>query len=145
MDNLSLWPFAVCHTVWLYNRVPSIITGLTPIERLKNTKTDHQDLLRSHVWGCPTFVLDARLQDGKKIPKWNTRSRLGQFLGFSDEHMLLVAKICHLRTNHVSPQYHCVFDYLFQTVYSSGFNDAMTDSICKLLWENNSERFAEDE
>ena len=24
----------------------------------------------SHVWGCPVYVLDPKLQDGKKLPKW---------------------------------------------------------------------------
>ena len=71
VDDLSLWPFAVKHAVWLYNRLPNPITGLTPMEMLTNVKTDHRDLLRSHVWGCPTFVLDPKLQNDQKIPKWN--------------------------------------------------------------------------
>ena len=133
VDDISLWPFAVKHAVWLYNRMPNHVTGITPLERLTNTKADHKDLLRSHVWGCPTFVLDARLQDGKKIPKWNKRSRLGQFLGYSDEHSSLVANVRHLTTGHVSPQYHVVFDDLFQTVFSSGKNDAVVDAISNLL------------
>ncbi|KAL7465925.1 hypothetical protein ACHAXS_006230 [Conticribra weissflogii] len=126
-------------------RVPNIVTGLTPLERLTSTKADHRDLLRTHVWGCPVFVLDPSLQDGKKIPKWNKRSRLGQFLGYSDQHSSLIANVRHLRTGFVSPQYHCVFDDLFQTVYSSGKDDGVVDSICNLLWENNRERYAEDE
>ena len=145
VDDLALWPFAVKHAVWLYNRVPNRVTGLTPIELLTKTKADHRDLLRMHVWGCPTFVLDARLQDGKKIPKWNRRSRLGQFLGFSEEHSSLIANIRHLTTGHVSPQYHCVFDDLFQTVYSAGENTSITDAICDLLWENNRDIYAEEE
>ena len=145
VDDLSLWPFAVKHAAWLYNRIPNRVTGLTPIELLTKTKADHRDILRTHVWGCPTFVLDANLQDGKKIPKWNRRSRLGQFLGFSEEHSSLVANIRHLSTGYVSPQYHCVFDDLFQTVYSDGENKAITDAICNLLWENNRDIYAEEE
>ena len=45
------------------------------------------------MWGCPVFVLDPKLQDGKKITKWNRWSRLGQFLGFSNKHFSLVAKV----------------------------------------------------
>ena len=97
------------------------------------------------MWGCPTFVLDARLQDGKKIPKWNKRSRLGQFLGYSDEHSSLVANVRHLKTGHVSPQYHCVFDDLFQTVFSSDKNDAVVDAISNLLWDNSRELYVEQE
>ena len=93
VDDLALWGFAVKHAAWLYNRIPNSTSGLTPLELLTKTKADHRDLLRTHVWGCPVFVLDPKLQDGKKIPKWNRRSRLGQFLGFSDEHSSLVANV----------------------------------------------------
>jgi hypothetical protein len=31
-DDISLWPFAVQHAVWLYNRVPNQESGLTPLE-----------------------------------------------------------------------------------------------------------------
>ncbi len=145
VDDLSLWPFAVKHAVWLYNRLPNRVTGLTPIERLTNTKTDHRDLLRSHVWGCPTYVLDAKLQNDQKIPKWNRRSRQGQFLGYSDEHSSMCANIRHLKTGFVSPQYHCVFDDLFQTVYSNNDSEELVNAITNLLWENEREVYAEDE
>ena len=74
VDDLALWSFAVKHASWLYNRLPNRVSGPTPIELATKTKTDHRDLLRSHVWDCPVFVLEPRLQDGKKIPKWNQRS-----------------------------------------------------------------------
>ena len=61
VDDISLWPFVVKHAFWLYNRVPNHVTGITPLERLTNTKADHKDRLRIHVWGCPTVVLDTRL------------------------------------------------------------------------------------
>jgi hypothetical protein len=93
VDDLALWGFAVKHDAWIYNRVPSRSSGLTPLELLTKTKVDHEDFLRTHVWGCPVFVLDPKLQDGKKIPKWNRHSRLGHFLGFSNEHSSLVANV----------------------------------------------------
>lgn len=146
VDDLSLWPFAVKHAAWLYNRMPNRVTGLTPIELLTKTKADHKDLLRSHVWGCPVFVLDPKLQNGQKIPKWNRRSRIGQFLGFSEEHSTLVGNVRHLKTGHVSPQYHCVFDDLFETVFASAPNkEVLFEAISNLLWENNRELYAEDE
>jgi transposase InsO family protein len=74
VDDLALWGFPVKHAAWVYNHVPNRLSGLTPLELLTKTKSDHRDLLRSHVWGCPVFVLDPKLQDGKKIPKWNRRS-----------------------------------------------------------------------
>lgn len=86
------------------------------MELLTKTKADHRDLLHSYVLGCPVFVLDPKLQDGKKIPRWNQQSRLDQFMGFSDEHSSLVALVRHLTTGIVSPQYHVVFDDLFRSL-----------------------------
>ncbi len=123
-DNLALWRFAVKHAVWLHNRIPNRLSGLTPLELLTNTKANHYDLLHTHVWGCPVYVLDPKLQDGQKIPKWNCHSRLGQFLDFSDSHSSLAANVCHLSMGYVSPQYHLVFDDLIETVFSTG-NEAL--------------------
>jgi transposase InsO family protein len=29
-DDISLWPFAVDHATWLYNRIPQRTSGITP-------------------------------------------------------------------------------------------------------------------
>ncbi len=73
-DDISLWPFAVKHAVWLYNRVPNFESLLTPMELLTKQKADHRDIFRSHVWGCPSYVLKPKLQNGQKLPKWNRQS-----------------------------------------------------------------------
>ncbi len=115
-DNIRLWPFAVQHAVWLFNRIPNRVTGLTPLEAFTKTKSDHTEIRRAHVWGSPVFVLDPRLQDGHKIPKWNKRSRRAQFMGYSAEHSSLVAMVRNLQTNHVSPQFHIIHDDNFETI-----------------------------
>jgi hypothetical protein len=92
-DDISLWSFAVKHSVWIYNRVPNVRSGLTPLELITREQSDYKDILRSHVWGCPVFVLEAKLQNDQKLPKWNQRARMGQFVGFSDEHSSLVANV----------------------------------------------------
>jgi hypothetical protein len=38
LDDISLWPFAVKHAVWLYNHVPNCLSGLTPLELLTNPR-----------------------------------------------------------------------------------------------------------
>ncbi len=106
------------HAVWFYNRVPNFESGLTPLELHTKQKADHRDILCSHVWGSPSYVLEPQLQNEQKLPKWNCWSRLGQFLGYTDEHSSLVANIWHLKMGFVSPQYHVVFDDLFETVFS---------------------------
>jgi hypothetical protein len=143
-DAVALWIFAVCRVVWLYNYLPNGVIGLSPMEILTSTRLDHRDLLRTHVWGCPVYVLDPKLQDGKKIPKCNCWALQGQFLGFSDKHSLLVATVHHLTTSFVSPQFNVFFDYHFHTVYGDGEGNLITDAICNLLWKNDQELYAED-
>ena len=43
------------------------------------------------VFGCSCYALDPRLQDGKKIPKWEPHAQARQFLGFLKEHS---SKVC---------------------------------------------------
>ena len=68
------------------------------MELLTKNKSNHRDLRRSRVWVCPVYVLKAKLQNDQKLPKWNRQSRLGQFLGFSEEHSTLVANVLNLWT-----------------------------------------------
>ncbi|KAL7486416.1 hypothetical protein ACHAW6_012024 [Cyclotella cf. meneghiniana] len=90
-DNISLWLFAVDYAVSLYNHIPQSGSGIMPLEMVPQNKSDHRDLMRAHAWGCPVYVLEASLQDEKKLPKWNRRAWMGQFLCFSQEHSSTVA------------------------------------------------------
>ena len=99
------------------------------MEILTKTKSNHQELRRYHIWGCPVYVLEEKFQNNQKLPKWNRRSRLGQFLGFSEEHYTLVANFCHLRNGYISPQYHLVFGDLFDTAVRLGDNDPVIENI----------------
>ena len=120
--SADLWPFALNYAIYIYNHFPPKgKSGTpTPIELFCGTKTGCRNLQRLRVFGCPSYVLDPRLQDGKKIPKWEPRSRQGQFLGFSREHASTVGLIHHTRTGYVSPQFHVVYDETFDTVASEG-------------------------
>eukprot|EP00804_Cyclotella_cryptica_P007267 CCRYP_017868-RA/>CCRYP_017868-RA protein AED:0.22 eAED:0.06 QI:0/0/0/1/1/1/2/0/1188 len=115
---LDLWPFAMSYAIWVHNRLPPHGHGLSPDELWSSTKSTHSDLSRAHVFGCPVYVLEPALQDGKKIPKWDSRARQGIFVGFSSEHSSLVPLIFNPRTQRISPQYHVIFDDAFTTVPS---------------------------
>jgi hypothetical protein len=93
LDDLSLWSFAVKHSVWVYKRVLNVKSGLTLLELITREQLDYRDLLRCDVWGCPVFVLEAKLQNDQKLPKWNRRATKDQFVGFSDEDSSLVAHV----------------------------------------------------
>jgi hypothetical protein len=113
--DTKLWPFALSYAAWLYNHIPKS-NGLAPIEIFCGTRTSCDYLRRARVFGCPVYVLDPRLQDGKKIPKWEPRARRGQFLGFSAAHSTSVGLIRNINSNHVSPQFHFIADPRFETV-----------------------------
>ncbi len=131
----DLWPFAMKYAVWLWNRMPKKDSGLSPDEVFYNVKSDHEELRQAKCWGCPAYVLDPKLQDGKSLPRWNPRSKLGQFLGRSDVHSSNVGLIRNLQTGKVSAQFHVVYDNHFTTVKSEtnldnipipdGFNNLM--------------------
>ena len=84
--------------------LPNYRSGITPLELLTSNKADHRDLSRSHVWGCPVFVLDPKLQNDQNIPKWYRHCCLGKLIGFSEHHYSLIGNVCHLKTGHISPQ-----------------------------------------
>ena len=115
----SFWPQAIDYAVWVFNRMPNMATGISPNEIWSSVRGDSgTQLSRTHVFGCPVYVLEAALQDGKKIPKWNPRARLGLFLGFSDVHSSQVPLVLNTETGKISPQFHVIFDDKFATVHS---------------------------
>ena len=57
----------------------------------------------------------------------------------------LVANVRHLSTGHVSPQFHVVFDDHCETVVCNKDNDAVINSICNGLFEQNRKLYVEDE
>ncbi len=89
--------------------------GLSPNEIWSSAKGVSGVILSLiHVFGCPVYMLDATLQDGKKIPKWSPHARLGLFLGFLDVHSSQVPMVLNVVTGKISPQFHDFFDDTFE-------------------------------
>jgi hypothetical protein len=78
----DLWPYALDYAVWLHNHLPRPDTKLSPIKMFAGVTIAAEVIHRARVWGSPCYVLDPKLRDAKKIPKWKVRSVLGQFMGF---------------------------------------------------------------
>ena len=114
------WPFALTHAAHVYNTLPKRPSGLSPTELFSGLKENHvENLAAMQPWGVPVYVLESHLQDGHKIPKWQPRSRRGQFLGVSDYHSSKhVGLVRNLVTQRVTPQYHLVYDPWFETTYA---------------------------
>ena len=60
------------------------------------------------------------------MPKWEERSRVGVYLGHSSQHAQNVSLVLNPKTGFISPQFHCVFDDLFDT--------SRTDKNVSKLW-----------
>jgi hypothetical protein len=92
-----------------------------------------------HTFGCPAYVLDARLANGKKIGKWMDRSKVGIYLGPSPHHARSVGLILNMQTGLVTPQFHVRYDSTFQTMQNS-FKGEFPES----LWQDKC-HFTQDE
>ncbi len=74
----------------------------------------------SNMKRCPVFALQNALASGKSLPRWSPCARLGLNLGPSPMHTRNIYLVLNLITGCVSPQYHCPFDYFFETTRHGG-------------------------
>ena len=119
----DLWPMAMQHAELLCNHIPKKDTGYSPLQlfsRQVKALKDEELLSSLPVWGCPVYVLEPTLQDARKLPKWQPRSRRGQYMGLSPFHASNVALVRNLHTGSIGPQYHVVYDNWFETVHVDG-------------------------
>lgn len=123
--NATLWPLAVAHATRLYNHVPDPATGLSPHDLFTKIRWPQSKLKDIHVWGCPVYVLDKTISDGKKLPRWKPRSTRQIYVGMSEKHASSVPLCLNLDTGAITVQFHVVFDDNFATVASS--LDALPD------------------
>jgi hypothetical protein len=113
--NSKYWLQAVNYAAWVFNRLPNMESGIAPNEIWSGVSSPSSELSRAHVFGCPVYVLDASLQDRRKILKWDPHARLGLFLGFFDLHSSLVPLVLNVATGHISPQFHVIFGNKLKT------------------------------
>ena len=116
--DARLWPLAVQHAALLYNQMPNESTGLSPHDLFTKTRWPHSKFQDFHVWGCPVYVLDKTIADGKKLPRWDSRSKRQVFVGTSRKHASTVPLVLNLETGAITPQFHVVFDDWFAMVTS---------------------------
>eukprot|EP00956_Cyclotella_meneghiniana_P010938 scaffold15299_cov23-Cyclotella_meneghiniana.AAC.9 len=117
---IDMWPLAMQYAVWVHNRLPP------------------DGFQRSYV-----YVLDPRLQDGKQIPKWDSKVQQGVFVGFSPDHSTNVPLVYNPKTQHISPQYHVIFDDHFTTVPALCTDEMERNEIFAQLFTSSWERFVD--
>ena len=93
-----LWPFALLtvgenHTLWHVKE-----DGKTPMMKLLDIH-EFPDIKQKHIFGCPVFVLNHRLQSSSAgPPKYDPRSRLGVYVNRSPFHAGSVVLVLNPRT-----------------------------------------------
>jgi hypothetical protein len=131
--SAKLWPMVIKHTQHLLNHLPSQ-NNVCPLDLILRTTVPRDHFRTLHVWGCPAYVLDPKLQDGHKIPKFEPRSRRGLHLGWSPLHASNVPLILNLTTGNISPQFHVVFDDWFTSVSSEDSSMDSEESLEGKAW-----------
>jgi hypothetical protein len=126
------WPAAITTNLWPYAlRMANDVSNLTPILKgqsyvspleLFSQVEVRPQVKYSHTFGSPVYVLDEKIQAGQRKPKWEHKARIGIYLGTSPRHSRKVALVLNLQTGHVSPQFHCQFDDLCDTLRPSAGN-----------------------
>ena len=115
MLSIHLWPYGLRMANDICNSTPHKGSDISPIELFSGV-TMHQKLKHYHSFGCPTYILDKALQAQKSLPKWQSRAKLGMYLGPSPNHSCSVSLMLNPCTGHVSPQFHVKHDEFFKTV-----------------------------
>jgi transposase InsO family protein len=116
--NTDLRPYAIRCANETRNTCPTKASNISPLNRF--CQSDKRPPYRhQHHFGCPVYVLNKDIQDGKKERKWTDRTRIGINLGPSPRHASAVALILNLNTGLVSPQFHCQYDDLFESTTGS--------------------------
>ena len=61
--STDIWPMAMDYSVWVYNRIPDMQSGLSAIGIWSRSRFEpvSETLTNCHVWGCPTYVLEQKL------------------------------------------------------------------------------------
>ena len=141
----DLWPFAMDHAANIWNHLPKEETGISPMEMFTNAVDPNHNVIRNaRVFGCPVYVLDPTLADGKSLPKWRKRSRRGLHLGGSPLHASSVGRILNLETGHVSNQFHVVHDEKFSTVTTLNYDGFFEEHPWQRLCEIGAERLTDE-
>ena len=115
MLSMALWPYALRTANEVRNATPLDGQNKTPMELFTQVAIAPK-LKHFHTFGCPTYILDNKLQGNQAIQKWQARSRLGIYSGPSPNHSRSISLILNPRTGHTSPQYHVKHDDFFRTV-----------------------------
>jgi hypothetical protein len=128
----DMWPFAIRYAVAFHNA--SIRRGHTetPYQRFTGQAAPWS-IANFRVFGCPSYVLHKRLQDGDHFHKWRSRCWQGVYIGPSACHASNIPLIYNHETTHISPQFHVTYDEGFSSVLTT--DPTLSETILAKLYE----------
>ena len=133
--SANLWPYALRLANEVHKASLRKKDGKSPLELFSSSPVA-PDFKHLQPFGCPVYVLDAKIQGGNKGAKWSERARCGIYLGTSPRHARSVALVLSLETGMVSPQFHVTFDTLFETVRNNNNKSSVAGLMpAKSLWQ----------
>jgi hypothetical protein len=103
------------------NSLPGSKDGTCRTERLSHVEVA-QNLKANHTFGFPVYALNGMLASDKTIPKWDSRARVGLYVGTSPRHAINVSLVLSLDTGLMSPKFHVQHDDFFETVSPKASN-----------------------
>ena len=134
-DTLStdICPMSINYALCIYNRIPDMQYGFSTTEIWPRSMFEPvpETLINYHVWGCPTYVLELKLQSyGLNISKWDPRSQIGFNMDFNKMHSTQIVLVLNFLNGSISPHYHVAFDDILFIVVSS---TAVDPEVCIIL------------
>jgi hypothetical protein len=127
----NIWPYALRNTQHMRNSLPDSKDGTCLFKIFSGVEVAH-NLKSNHTCGCPVYALSSKLASGKTVPKWNSRARVGLYIGPSPRHARNVSLVLSLDTGLMSPQFHVQHDDFFETVSPKSGNPAILSHWQKL-------------
>jgi hypothetical protein len=97
-------------TVHVYNNTTKY--GVIPVDVFTGSTVPRHRLMDVHIWGCPLYVMDPKIQEGQTLPI------RGNFLVLSQKHASEVPVVVNIGTGAITNHFHVVLDDLFTTVSS---------------------------
>jgi hypothetical protein len=135
--DASIWPMAITYATHIYNSTPK--DGVSPLDIFTGSTVPRHRLMDMHVWGCPVYVVDPKVQQGRKLPRWQPRSHRGVCMGLSLQHTSEVPQVLNLSTGSITTKFHVVFDDQFITASSVERETEPPDHWEELCLENSSQ------
>ncbi|GFH52929.1 hypothetical protein CTEN210_09405 [Chaetoceros tenuissimus] len=119
----NLWPYAVREANNAINHTPNMKDNdkRSPYQIFTDTKVNVNPK-HFKPFGCPVYILENELQQNKPYHKWKQRSKVGIYLGKSEQHGRNVSLVLNRTTGLVSPAFHVKHDSSFHSVKQDHFD-----------------------